>query len=216
MTRRYDAAWSKLSREEMIKAPMMVSRARKLVREAGGSVIIKDWSYMDGGCSPSDVKGLVKKLRSDGKDIDMVIVDYLELMTPNRSGNGAFARREQRHVFGQQVKELRAMAVALQVPVISAWQINRQGAEVDTLDMQHLSECWDVNKHADIILALNQSKGELENRQLRIGVLKQRAGTARPQVYVFSDLDRCIIRDVREEATNEDDTIDATAEAAVL
>jgi replicative DNA helicase len=170
---------------------------------------------VDGGCSPADIKALVKRLRNQGIDIDMVIVDYLELMSPNRQ-IGTYAKREMRHVFGQQIKEMRSTAVALQVPLVSAWQINRAGSEVDTVTMAHVSECYDLNKHADIILGLNQSIGEANNNQMRIGVLKQRDNTARPQIYVRSDLDRCTVLPInnQEEAPDENATIDATAETA--
>jgi len=209
VNRRYDSAWSMLKREEMIERPMVVSAARKRVVASGGRVIIKDWSYLDGGCSPADVKGLVRKLRSDGIDIDMVIIDYLELMTPNRGQ--AMSRKEVRHILGQQIKEVRSTAVALQIPVITAWQINRAGSEVDTVTMAHVSECYDLNKHADIILGLNQSVGEAENNQMRVGVLKQRDNTARPQVTVRSDLDRCVVGPLQQEEVDEDSTVDATA-----
>ncbi len=189
--RRYDAAWSRLSRAEMLDRPALVDAARQRVREAGGAVHVKDWSYKETGCTPSDIKSLVRQVRSAQSDIDIVIVDYLELMVPDR--NQQWSRREVRHVLGQQIKELRAVAVALQCPVLSAWQINREGSRLDTIDMTHLSECWDANKHADIVLALNQSEAEAQTKNMRIGVLKQRDSTARPQVHVKADLDRCTV-----------------------
>ena len=141
-------------------------------------------------------------MRQAGHEIDLVIVDYMGLMIPNRTGN--FSRREVRHVMGQQVKELRAVSVALGVPMLTAWQINRMGSSLDTIQMDHVAESWEVTQHADILLALNQSRGEAENNQMRIGVLKQRDGTARPQVLVESDLDRCTIRGIGEEGLLDD------------
>ena len=213
VNRRYDSAWSQMTRKEMIERPNTVGACRREVREAGGRVIIKDWSYVDGGCSPADIKALVRRLRGQGIDIDFLIVDYLELMSPNRQV-GNYTKREMRHVFGQQIKEMRSTSVALQIPAVTAWQINRIGSEADTVTMAHVSECYDLNKHADIILGLNQSIGEANNNQMRIGVLKQRSSTARPQIYVRSDLDRCTVLPIntKEESPDENATIDATAE----
>lgn len=210
---RLDQAWTGMKVPNMIANPLTVVHARKKVKAAGGTVWVKDWSYQDGGTTPSDVKALVRQMRSQGITIDMVVIDYLELMAPNRTGN--FSRREMRHVYGQQIKEIRAVAVGLGVPICTAWQINRAGMGLDTVTMEHVSECYDINKHADIILGLNQSDGEAENNQMRIGVLKQRNGTARPQIHVKSDLDRCQIRALEEEEPDAD-PIDATGEDAAV
>jgi hypothetical protein len=210
---RLDQAWTGMKVPDMICNPKTVAHARKKVRAAGGTVWVKDWSYQDGGTTPADVKALVRQMRSQGTQIDMVVIDYLELMSPNRTGN--FSRREMRHVFGQQIKEIRAVAVGLGVPVLTAWQINRAGMGLDTVTMEHVSECYDINKHADIILGLNQSDGEAENNQMRIGVLKQRNGTARPQIHIKSDLDRLQIRALDEEARDEA-PVDTTAEDAAV
>ena len=213
MNRRYDSAWTGLKRRELAERPKAVAAARKEIQAAGGGVWIKDWSYNDAGVAPSDIKGLVRQMRSRGIDIDLVVVDYLELMVPNRSGN--YQRREMRFVYGQIEKELRASAVALGVPILTAWQINRAGSAVDTITLEHLSESWDIAKHPDIILALNQSRGEAENNQMRIGVLKQRDGTGRPQVLVKSDLDRCQISGTGEESLLDDpEPVDAAREVA--
>lgn len=195
----------------MIERPGAIVAARREVQAAGGEVWIKDWSYSDSGCSPSDIKGLVRQERRRGHDIDMVIVDYMGLMIPNRTGN--FTRREMRHVLGQQVKELRSVAVALGVPILSAWQINRVGSAVDTIELEHLAESWEVAHHADIVLALNQSRGEANNNQMRIGVLKQRDDTARPQVTVKSDLNRCRITSIGTQGVLDDpEPVDAVKE----
>ncbi|HUW11712.1 MAG TPA: DnaB-like helicase C-terminal domain-containing protein [Anaerolineae bacterium] len=210
---RLDQAWTGMKVPNMIANPRTVVHARQKVKDTGGTVWVKDWSYQDGGTTPADVKALVRQMRSRGITIDMVVIDYLELMSPNRTGN--FSRREMRHVYGQQIKEIRAVAVGLGVPICTAWQINRAGMSLDTVTMEHVSECYDINKHADIILGLNQSDGEAENNQMRIGVLKQRNGTARPQIHVKSDLDRCQIRALKE-VEPDDDPIDATAEDAAV
>jgi len=213
VSRRYDSSWTGFKRSELIERPKAIVAARREVQEAGGGVWVKDWSYSDNGCSPSDIKGLVRQERRRGHDIDLVIVDYMGLMIPNRTGN--FSRKEQRHVLGQQVKELRAISVALNLPILSAWQINRVGSSVDTIELEHLAESWEVAHHADIVLALNQSRGEANNNQMRIGVLKQRDGTARPQVTVKSDLDRCQIKGLGTKGVLDDpEPVDAITEVA--
>ena len=193
VARRYDSVLTGLTANEMLDRPRTVQAARNLITQTGGFVKIKDWSYRD--VSPGDIKGLVKRLRAKGENIDVVIVDYLELMTPNQ---GRYMnRREQRHVYGQLGKDVRAAAVELDVKLITAWQVNRAGAGIDTYSTEHISESWDIVKHADIIIALNQNNREQDNNIMRLMILKQRNSTARPEIDVYSNLNTNQIRDLR-------------------
>jgi len=191
VARRYDSALTGLRSSELKLSPKAVAAARKRVKQNGGAINIKDWSYAS--VSPADIRGLVKGMRAHGKPVDIVIVDYLELLEPDRGQS--FARREQRHVFGAMGKQMRAAAVALDVPIVTAWQVNREGSDLHNVELRHVSESWDIIKHADQILSLNQSDQEQQEQIMRIRVLKQRDGTERPMIYLHSDLNRMRIRE---------------------
>jgi replicative DNA helicase len=189
--RRYDQALTGLKASEMIEAPLTVSAARKAVAKAGGEVHVVDWSYKD--VTPNDVRGIIKRLRQRGKKVDLVVIDYLELMKPNASPDRS--RREMRHTYGAMGKEVRAVSVGMEVPIVTAWQVNREGSDCHNVELRHVSESWEIIKHADTIIALQQSDGERDNRVMRLRVLKQRESTERPMVYLHSDLDRMVLRE---------------------
>lgn len=191
VVRRYDQALTGLKSSEMVNAPKTVAAARKQMVKAGGQVHVVDWSYKN--VTPNDVRGMVKRLRSEGKKVDMVVIDYLELMTPNPTTDRA--RRDMRHSYGSMGKDLRAVAVGLELPIVTAWQVNREGSDCHNVELRHVSESWEIIKHADMIVALQQSDGERENRVMRLRILKQRESTERTQVYLHSDLDRMVIRE---------------------
>jgi replicative DNA helicase len=188
--RRYDSTLTGLKSSDLIQAVSAVAAARKQVKTNGGSIHIKDWSYMD--VTPNDIRGLTKGMRAAGKSVDLIIVDYLELLTPNSGDN--YSRREQRHVYGQLGKQMRAMAVGLDVPVITAWQVNREGSDMHNVELRHISESWDIIKHADQIISMNQTDAERDEHIMRLRVLKQRDSTDRSVFYLHSDLDRMVIR----------------------
>ena len=104
------------------------------------------------------------------------------------------------------------MAVELQIPVMTAWQVNREGSDCHNVELRHVSESWEIIKHADTILALQQSDGERDNRIMRLRLLKQRESTERPQVYLHSDLDRMVIREGEGGDPHEVNTVDAGGE----
>lgn len=200
VTNRYDSALCKMTRWELAKHKALVQDRRDAAKKAGGKLVILDWSFK-GDASPAELGVAIERIRRSGVppnwtpiDIDFVIVDYLELMLPNRSRG--LSRRDQRHVFGQVGKDLRALAVDMQVPMVTAWQVNRGGSAEYQIQLDHISESWDIVKHADIMLSLNQTSHEASTDLMRIQILKQRDGTDRREVDLHSDLSCCDIREM--------------------
>lgn len=190
---RYDVALTHLTYTELQLRPDSVEPVRARLRERKCDPIVTDWSYTD--VAPSDIRTLITRARANGDNPGIVIVDYLELMIPNRTKG--LSRREQRHVWGQLGKDMRMLAVELQLPILTAWQINREGSGLDTTGMEHVSECWDMVKHADVLVAINQNPSEERHKTARFCILKQRDNTERNVQYpVRYDLDRCIIEDM--------------------
>ena len=190
--RRVDQSLTKLTADELVTARTAVKSARAALP---GNLWIKDWSYK--GVTTDDIGALVRRMRKNGDVVDFLMVDYLELVRPS-----VYNRNSERHNYARVVQDMRALAVELQIPIISAWQVNRAGSDNWLLSERDISECWDVIKIADIILGLNQSPQDKAERLMRVNVIKQREGTARPQVNLYCDLDRM---DIHETGTHSDD-----------
>jgi replicative DNA helicase len=193
---RYDQAWTGLSSEDLQTdwGQARAGTARHIVQKSGGQVHIVDWSYMP--ATAQDVGAMVRKLRGQGINITMVVVDYLALMSPNKPTG-----RELRSNYSAVGKEMRAVARHLDLPVLSAWQVNRQGSGKSNtlLSKEDVSESWDIIMIADTIIGLNQNPEELRRRTMRLNVLKQRESTARDVVEIYCDLDRLVVRDLSSE-----------------
>lgn len=187
--RRVDQWLTKLTSTELVANHRYVRNRR---RELPGNIWVKDWSYQR--TTVDDIKALVTRMRQRGQQVDYLMIDYMELMRPVH-----YNRNAERHNWSQIAQDLRALGVDLQVPVVTAWQVNRAGSDNHILSERDVSECWDVIKHADIILGLNQDAREREFNLMRVNVIKQRESTQRPQVYLHSDLNRMNIRPYEEE-----------------
>ena len=190
--RRVDQSLTKLTADELIMCRSVVKQARA---QLAGNLWIKDWSYK--GVTTDDIGALVRRMRKNGDTVDFLMVDYLELVRPS-----VYNRNSERHNYARVVQDMRALAVELQIPIISAWQVNRAGSDNWLLSERDISECWDVIKIADIILGLNQAPQDKAERLMRVNVIKQREGTARPQVNLYCDLERM---DIHETGTDPDD-----------
>jgi hypothetical protein len=191
---RYDVALTHCTMPELRANPTEAAEIRTRLRDRGSEPLVVDWSYTR--TCPSDVRNAVMRARSRGEPPGIVLVDYLELMVPNTTKG--LSRREQRHVFGQLGIDMRMLAVELQLPILTAWQVNREGSGLDMIGAEHVSECWDIVKHADIIISINQNPSEERAKSARLGILKQRDNTERNRVGfpVMYDMDRCIVQDM--------------------
>lgn len=194
--RRVDQWLTGFTPDELIMNRAAVAASRKLL---AGRLWIKDWAYK--GITADDIRALVNRMRQQGQQVDVLMVDYLEHMTP------IVKRREERLAFGQACKELRMLAQDLGVAVITAWQVNRAGSDAHIITQKDVSESWEVIKHSDIILGLNQNDDQLRNKILRINIIKQREGTVRKEFYLHSDLDRMVIHKL-EQPVNEDEPVE--------
>ena len=198
VVRRYDSSFTGRRNAELIADINKIIDTRKRYADR---IYVQDWSYVP--TTPSNIKGLVRRMWSQDIGIDVLVVDYLGKVKPNPV-LGAY-RREVRHQLGEMVNDMRAVAISLGIPTFSAWQINREGSRVETVGGEHIAECWDAIAHADLVLGLNQNAEELSNRVMRLSVLYQRESTDRPVYTLHSDLDRMIIHELGE---HEDEVTD--------
>ncbi len=183
---RYFQTLTKLTYTEMMEARQLVAARREQVT---GELYVADYSM--GKLSPNLVHAEIEALRNRKIPVSYVVIDYAELMDPT-SGFGRLGVNAR--ALGDMVKDLRRVAVHFDVPILSAWQVNRGGADKSVFNETDVSECWEMVKHADILLGLNQGPMELSNNVLRLKVLKQRESPARPLVYLHSDMTRNIVK----------------------
>lgn len=181
--RRYDAALSGLNYQEMLRAPEMVERAR---RELAGTVDFVDWQYEEH--SPSDLRPILAWLREAGRPTDLLIVDYLQLMIPDRTK--AMARQEQRHLYDRLGKDMRGMAKYAAIPVVTAWQVNRLGSASDVTEATDIAESWAIPAHVDILIGLSRSSEERSLGQLNVHTILQRFNSTVKNVKFQVDFGR--------------------------
>ena len=120
-------------------------------------------------CS-KDIEQYLDNLRNAGKNFDVVIVDYLNLVLPNHRTDSMFKD-------GLAVsEELRALSYKFKCPVISAVQSNTEGMNSQEIDMQNVSESRGIVHTTDALFALYQLDEDRENGIINLKVVKNRLG----------------------------------------
>lgn len=128
-----------------------------------------------------------RALRLMGDRIDVLIVDYLDLMAPTKrsSKGGEYVD------LGRTTHELRALCPAFDMTVLTASQAVRKPANAARLTMRDMGDSYNKVRGADILVSLVQTPEEEETFQGRLGLLKVRDSGGRGQevpLYINRDL----------------------------
>lgn len=85
------------------------------------------------------------------KDLQLVVVDYLQLVKPTDT-------KQDRHLqVGEIARDLKSIAFELGVPVLCLCQLNRESLKSKEPDLHHLKESGDVEQHADVVMFLHDN-----------------------------------------------------------
>ena len=118
------------------------------------------------------VEAYLNKLElSIGKKIDIIIIDYINLLRPNEKIDGGMYER-----VGEVSRDMRALSYKFTAPVLSATQSNREGWDTSDVAMSNVSESAGIAHTADFIGALWQQEGDREANRLSMTILKNRNG----------------------------------------
>lgn len=104
--------------------------------------------------SPLELRAKARKLRAEKKRLDLIIVDYMQLM----SGSKATASREQE--ISSISRELKAVAKDLKVPLIALSQLNRANeARANKKPMlSDLRESGSIEQDSDVVIFLHREE----------------------------------------------------------
>ena len=117
--------------------------------------------YPDTGANVRELTACVKEFEADGTHIDLVIVDYGDIVAPVKATGDT--KKDQTSVY----KDLRNMAVELDIPVWTASQANRQALRLRRITIEHLADDFNKAKTADYIIAQCQTEDEKAVNEVR-------------------------------------------------
>lgn len=137
------------------------------------------WIDETTGCTVAALSAALRKHRSKGHEVGLVVIDYLQLMQTTR-------RREKRVEEVTEISRLLKVAAReLKVPILVLSQLNRE-VEKDGArpELHHLRESGSIEQDADAVLFLWQDRRERQKAiqekrpgEMEIIVRKQRNGS---------------------------------------
>lgn len=115
-------------------------------------IIVKSFSPNEISCN--SIRSMIDGYKKKGKEIDIVVIDYLELINPNISDAKTPAWEAQKRIG----TDMLGLAKSADVLVISATQTNRSGvsqAKKQDLSLESLSESFAKAMPLDYVIGIN-------------------------------------------------------------
>jgi replicative DNA helicase len=133
-----------------------------------GRLFIKE--YPTNTASIYTIRSHIERLDLKGFKPDIIIIDYADIMRSTRQFDSL------RHELKLVYEELRGLAMDLQVPIWTASQSNKEGANAEVIDMTNMSEAYGKAMICDLIVSVSRRPHEKASGWGRLYVAKNRAG----------------------------------------
>jgi len=168
---RYDSCLTKIPLQNLIAFKEQIYEE---VQNISGRLIVKE--YPTKTASTQTIRNHLEKLRMRSIDVNMIIVDYGDLLRPVRY------QKEKRNELESIYEELRAIAVEYKSPVWTASQTNRSGLNAEVITMESISEAFNKCFIADFIFTISRTIDDKIANSGRLFIAKNRNG---PDGLVF-------------------------------
>ena len=122
--------------------------------------------YNDRQIDTNDIYGIIEDIENNNREVIGLIVDYIKRIRAAESGHG-----DERIEMKNSSNELKNLAQNLDIPVITAMQINRAGNATVEMAMSqskedlakfvgatNIANCWDLVENSDWVCVINIEK----------------------------------------------------------
>jgi replicative DNA helicase len=162
---RYDSVITGIANQEL---KYNIDTVKDTVKDIKGNLVIK--YYPTKTAAISTIFSHVERYKMLGKEPDMVIVDYADLL------RGSGGTKEYRLELGNIYEELRGLAGQLEVPVWTASQANRSALQETVIQADKIAESYSKIMTADFVMSLSRKIEDKVAGTGRIHVIKNRFG----------------------------------------
>ena len=162
---RYDSVLTGLPNQNL---KYHIDDVKTAVEKVDGELVVKYFPTKT--ASVHTLGAHLQKLRTMGKDFDMVVVDYGDILRDTSNS------REVRHALGNIYEDLRGLAGEFDVPIWTASQANRSALDEDVIEATKVSESYQKVMTADFVMSLSRKVEDKIGNTGRFHVIKNRFG----------------------------------------
>lgn len=149
------------------------------IKDLTGKLIVKE--YPTKSAKVETLFNHLEKLQQQEISVDMIIVDYGDLLRSNIKSD------EKRHQLESIYEELRGLAQEYSCPLWTASQTNRSGLNAEVITMEAISEAFNKCFVADFIFSISRTIQHKNSNGGRVFIAKNRNGPDGIVYPIFMD-----------------------------
>ena len=179
---RLDSNISEIAMKELKAKPIEIQKKIEAAKAKAG--VFKILEYPTGTLKPSGVRRVLEEYRARGVTFDLVIVDYADIMAPERHFEKDTENSKSIYV------DLRGIAFDYDCALLTATQTNREGAKKSTAGMTDVAEDFNKIRIADIVISINATEEERATGEARLFFAAVRNGESGITLNIQQDRER--------------------------
>lgn len=164
---RYDACFTGIDFQNVRKN---VDIVKAKISSIPGKLIIKYFPIKT--VSAHSLKLHVERIQMLGTKIDLIIVDYADILRPSASEKNSNSYSEAGGIY----EELRGVAGEMQIPIWTASQSNRAAMDEDIIQANNISDSYRKIMTADFVMSLSRKVTDKVSNTARFHIIKNRFG----------------------------------------
>lgn len=157
---RLDARVSDTKMSDLDKNIHTVKSAVQVFMKNAGKFIIQE--FPSGMMKVSDLRRLIERYKSKGTIFDLVVLDYADLMQPERLTDSTTENSKSVYV------NLRGLAMQEGFALLTATQTNRDGAKKAVATATDVAEDFNKIRIADVVISINKTDEERKVGECRL------------------------------------------------
>ncbi len=151
-----------------------------------GKLYVKEYPTSTVTCY--QIRNHIDRLATTGFRPDMIIIDYAGIMRSSEKYEAP--RFELKRVF----EELRALALELDIPIWTATQSNKEGANADIVDLTNMAEAYAQAHICDFVVGISRKSSMKSTGYGTLFIAKNRAGMDGLQMKIHLDTSKSKVR----------------------
>ena len=164
---RYDACFTGIDFQNIRNN---VDIVRQKIADVPGKLVIKYFPIKT--VSAYSLKSHCERLAVLGTKVDMIIVDYADILRPYQSERNSNSYSEAGGIY----EELRSIAGELQIPIWTASQSNRSAMEEDIIQANSIADSYRKIMTADFVMSVSRKVTDKVANTARFHIIKNRFG----------------------------------------
>ena len=163
--RRFDAYFTQIPANEIT---FHKDKVEAIMGKIPGKLIIKGFS--PGKASISSVESHIQKCTDLGTKPDLIVIDYVDLLRSKR------VSRERKEEIDDIYTSTKGLARELNIPVWSASQVNRQGAQDEVIEGHKAAGSYDKMMITDFAASISRRAKDKQTGVGKLHIMKNRYG----------------------------------------